>query len=1096
MLFADLSGFTAAAERMDPEEVHAFLEPLMEHLRSIVEMYGGTILNTMGDGFLAVFGAPVAHRDDAALGVRAALAGRDAVRSWSQRGGLSGIDFHAGVHTGWVFVAPTASGFDIVGDTVNTASRLASAAGAGTILVGEMTRTLSAGAIRFASLDPVAVKGKAAPLEVCEAVEAIPESPERFLRPRKTPFVGRAAERRTLDEAFRAVTGDERAQTVIVAGPPGIGKSRLVAEFVRPLDARVLVGRAIPYGDRMPWYAIASALRTLPELASVEESPSARTLLRTFVDGVLPDAGDDDREHVAHGLGLVLGFTPGLSPNHPAGRGLGLEIAAALRRFLAALAQQRPLVVVLEDLQWTDPEVAAFLRQIREDPPTGRFMLLGLVWDEALAAVGLEPDVSVGTIGERDGLDLVDALLPHAHVPDSVATALWARSEGNPLFLEEILKLLQDRGTLRAEGGRWALMETTRPEVPENVYLVVAARIDELPAEERRLLRDAAVCGPSFGRGVIAALGWGTEADPLLASLVERGLLYLSGDTDGFAFGHPVIRDVAYDGMPRMDRAQKHLSIADWIRAGAEGAAEPVETLAYHYGRAAAIGLFEASADVSPLATEYLSKAGDRALAQGAVREAESWYRQALELTPQSVERAKRDGRAALHPLLRHARALFELGRYDTARAQATLAFEVGRAVDDDAAQGEALLQVATLDSLFGAVQDARRLFGIARDMFGEAGDAVGIARVVQGLAETWRLTDTRQVIDKWGEAAELFGQAGDVASQSRVVRDIAYGLTPKGGSEFDRWFRESERLTELVGDRRSRIALERTRGFRSFYVGDWAAAVEPLQRALTMARDSGDVFVEVDAAFVLARIALAEGDRTRAAELGAGLLRLGRGLGLRRTEEEGLVVQALVAAREGRLDDAADHLQQARAALETIHADYEMVEVEHAEAVVALDAGRWEAALAGANELRVKLERFGDDLDGIRATLIAGRARLGAGAYREAADLFDEALRSEGSLPDIAALAGNARAEALAALGDGDGARSSLADPNDAFPEQSALFNEASAVIASREGDAEAAGAAMVRAIGAWQRLGRTVWAERAQDMLATIRAGKQLIT
>jgi len=1091
VVFADLSGFTSTAETMDPEEVHAFLEPLMDHLRSIVEMYGGTILNTMGDGFLAVFGAPVAHREDAVLGVRAALAARDAVRAWSQRGGIAGIDFHAGVHTGWVFVAPKETGFDIVGDTVNTASRLASAAGAGTILVGEMTRAMAAGAIRFASLDPVSVKGKAAPIEVCEAVEAIPESPERYLRPRKTPFLGREEERRPLEDAFRAVTSGTEARAVIVAGPPGIGKSRLVAEFVRQLDATILVGRAIPYGDRLPWYALASALRNLPEIASLEGAPSARQRLRTYVDGVLPDAGDDDREHVTQGLALVLGLSPATSSHHPAGRGLGFEIAATVRRFLAALSAQRPLVVVLEDLQWTDPEVAGFLRQVHADAPPGRFLLVGLIWDEALAATDLHADVTVRSMVEREGVELVGALLPDAQVPDSVARQLWDRSEGNPLFLEEIVKLLQDRGTLRAEGGRWALIDTTRPEVPENVYLVVAARIDELHAEERRLLRDAAVCGQSVGRAVLGALGWGDEADALLSSLVARGLLYASPESDDFSFGHPVIRDVAYDALPRMERAQKHLAIAEWVRGATAGGSEPVDTLAYHYGRAAAIGLFEASADVSPMATEYLTKAGDLALAQGAVREAESWYRQALELTPQSVERAKRDGHAALRPLLMHARALFELGRYDSARSQATLAFEVARAVDDDAAQGEALLQIAWLDSLFGAVEDARRLLGIARNMFEEAEDETGIARVVQGIGDTWRLSDTPRLVQMWGEAADRFGAAGDLASQNRVVRDIAYALTPKGGPDFDRWFRESERLVDVVGDRRSRIALERTRGFRAFYTGDWERAVAPLEEALSMARDSGDVFVEVDATFLLARVALAEGNRERARELGVALLRLGRGLGLRRTEEEGRVVHALVAAREGREDEAAEHLARARALLEEIKAEYEMLEVVHAEALIALDGGRWDLAIEKTREWRETVKRFGDDLEQVRATVLTGRARLGAGAFREAADLLDEALHEADGHPDTTAIAANALGEALAFLGDADGARRVLVGTSERFPEQVALFHEASGLVAAREGDTERAGAEMAAAVEAWQRLGRTVWADRAETLFAAIRDG-----
>jgi ATP/maltotriose-dependent transcriptional regulator MalT len=340
-----------------------------------------------------------------------------------------------------------------------------------------------------------------------------------------------------------------------------------------------------------------------------------------------------------------------------------------------------------------------------------------------------------------------------------------------------------------------------------------------------------------------------------------------------------------------------------------------------------------------------------------------------------------------------------------------------------------------------------------------------------------------------FAEAAELFGVANDAASQDAVVRNIAYLLTPKSGHEFERWQAESERLAAIGGDLRSRFSLLRTKGFRAFYLGDLEPARAWLEQSLAMARDFGDVFVEVDAAFLLARIALAEGDLGLAEELGGSLRRLGQGLGLHRTEEEGLVLHALVAARRGRSEEAADLLGRARAALEKVRAEYEMVEVAHAEAVVALEAGRWDDAIEWSEALGATTLRFDADLEQTRALLIAGRARLGAGRLAEAAEALREASARAGEREQtsLRRAADAALAEALALSGRIDEARAALdaaGDEPDRYPEALAMRLEADAIVAAHEDDRDRAQARLAAAVRSWELLGTTIWSARAAQL------------
>jgi class 3 adenylate cyclase/tetratricopeptide (TPR) repeat protein len=1082
VLFADLAGFTAAAESMDPEDVHRFLGPLMERLIGTAESYGGTLIHMAGDGFLAVFGAPVAHQDDAERAVRSALAMRDIVRSSGrERPEFAVSDLHAGITTGEVFVVPMRGGIDIVGDTANTAARLVGVAPSGIVLVGERTRAQTGHAIIYREWEPVVLKGKAEPVAAFEAV-ALADSPH--VQARRSPFVGRRSEVVRLTDAFERARADRRAEVAIVSGVPGVGKSRLVAQALTGLDATVLVGRGVPYGDRIPWLALGHGIRAHAGIREDDPSDDARAKLAVAVRAALGNSSDDERDDVERGLAPALGLTTGAEAHRSSGDELNRRIATAVRRFLCGLAASTPLVVVLEDLHWADAQLLAFVRWVYEEPWAASVTIVGLAWPEALGPLGLTTRshavITLGPLG-RDESDALVRLLLAGDVPAEVAGEVAERASGNPLFLEETLTLLRERGLLREEAGRWFLEGTSRTPVPESVHLVVAARIDGLGVDERRILRDAAVCGRVFSDSQLWALGWREETSGLLPSLAARELIEaepapgLGGAT--FVFKHAVIRDVAYESVPRAERASKHLAVADWLRRrAATGGDEPVELLAYHYGQAAAARL-GAAPQAGLLAATYLVRAGDRAAALRAFREAEAWYRQVLEINEPAASGSRDEAdRVATEALLKHADALWWLHRFDDARAASNKALLIARAASDERAEAEALLQLGRLDSLRGAMEQARELFTRAGNLFAHAGDARGRARVFHQTAETWRLTDITRMLAGIEEAARLYAAAGDWLAEHVCYEDLAYGCTTRRGVAFDGWFAKSLALVARAGDLRSRAALRRTEGFRSFYRGELRAAVAPLEEAMSLALQTGDAFVETDAAFLLARIRLSLGDRAAAGTLAGLLVRLGEARGLNRTAEEGHVVLARLALREGRPNDAEAHLTTADDFLAAIGAQREGVEVTLARTQIALERGFFAEAAAGAEAYRAEVLAHGDDLEEPVAVMLIARAQFGAGDLERAAALASEAneLAGESFHAEVAATAPLLGALIEARSGRVDEARRLLdgAPGADGFPEREAVRAETLALTGN---------GGWAAAVEAWERLGMTVWLARA---------------
>jgi class 3 adenylate cyclase/tetratricopeptide (TPR) repeat protein len=663
VLFADLSGFTTMAEQMDAEDVKALAHRCAERMSKEVRRFGGTVLNVVGDQVVAVFGAPVSHEDDAERAVRAGLAIRDC--SLAQSDGEP-IRVHVGINTGEVmagFVGPQERrDYTVMGDTVNLAARLMGVAPAATVLVGEETWRATRRTVRCRELPPVAVKGKQRPLPVWEALEA---SALAAVRPLGTaPLVGRDEELALLSGIWLKVVRESRPHLVTVLGEPGIGKSRLVAEFENRFcaDAQILHGRCLPYGEVLGYWALTTALKEAAGITAELGSDTARFKLNDLVHHTMTsDRAESDFHGDADELSRHLALLSGLdSSNDSAARPADQRILhASLRRFLEALARQKPLCLLLEDIHWADDALLDLIEFLASRAREAPLLIVTQARPELLqkrpnwgGGVRAYTSLAIEPLSQDAARELILALCRERDVPEKLAAEVGRGASGNPLFAEELVAMIAERGCGTG--------------VPSAIKALISARLDTLPAAERTALQLAAVFGKTFWRGGLESLG----ADPQLAALLEsleqkdfvRGQpgSQFRGDSE-YAFKHDLIRDVAYETLPRAERRLRHGQIADWIeRVAGEQLETYFDQLAHH----------ALSAAQDQRALDYLLRAADRARRTAAHRQEAALLGQAVEI---AAHLNQVDRLAELHA--RRGKAFIQLNLWAEARV------ELGKAV-------------------------------------------------------------------------------------------------------------------------------------------------------------------------------------------------------------------------------------------------------------------------------------------------------------------------------------------------------------------------------------------------------------------------------
>jgi class 3 adenylate cyclase/tetratricopeptide (TPR) repeat protein len=621
MVFCDVAGSTAFGDGADPEVLRSLMARYFDGMRAVIERHGGTVEKFIGDAVMAVFGVPQVHEDDALRAVRAAMEMQAELAELS-------IPARIGVNTGEVVANERDS--LVTGDAVNVAARLEQAAGVGHVLIGGDTYELVRSAVHAEPMEPLTVKGKAEPLAAWRLV-AVHEVRAAVPRRMDVPLVGRESELRLIEEAFDRAGRERRCHLFTVLGEAGVGKSRLVTELVRERDGvgRVLTGQCLPYGEGITYWPLAEMVRTASDAGADDDRLAARRGLEELL------AGDEQAAEVADRVACAIGLVDDTASAQ--------EIHWAVRRMFEVLARDRPAVVVFEDIHWAEPPLLDLIDHVAEWSRSSPFLLVATARPDLLdqrpswaggktnaTTIQLEP------LAAEDCGRLISALYPDRELADGQQARVIAAAEGNPLFLEQMVAML-------------AGAEDSDIVVPPSITALLAARLDQLSADDRLVVEAASVEGREFHRSALLALlpdSRHAGLDDSLQRLVRRELIDPAESQyradDAFRFQHQLIRDSAYNGVSKRDRAGHHEALAGWIgRAAGERADEYAEIVAYHLSEAVRYGR-ELGQPGGPL--EALSRraaalyrlAADRAVARGDLMAAAALVGHVGDLLPSS----------------------------------------------------------------------------------------------------------------------------------------------------------------------------------------------------------------------------------------------------------------------------------------------------------------------------------------------------------------------------------------------------------------------------------------------------------------------------
>ena len=684
VLFCDLVGSTALGEQTDPEALRALLGRYFERMSGIVESHGGTVEKFIGDAVMAVFGVPAVHEDDALRACRAAVEMRDALPTL-------GIQGRIGVNTGEV-VTGTAEKL-VTGDAVNVAARFEQAAAPGEVLIGASTHELVHGAVEAEPVEPLVLKGKAEPVAAFRllAAHAAPE------RRHDSLFVGRQAELGLLAGAWERALAEQRCELVTVVGEPGIGKSRLAAEALASSGARVVRGRCLPYGAGITYWPVVEVIKQLDVLPT---DPAAAAALRSLL-------GESDVGTSAE------------------------EIGWAFRKLLE---EQAPLVVVFDDIQWGEETFLDLIEHVALLSSGVPLLLLCMARPELLESRPTWPvRIRLEPLDGNDSDELIGT-----DVPAELQARIAAAAAGNPLFISEMVAMTQEVGA--------------EVEVPASLKALLAARLDQLDPAERRVLECGSVEGEVFHRGAVQALTpEEAQVTPRLAALVRRELIrsdrpQFAGE-DGFRFRHLLIRDTAYDALPKATRTELHERFAAWLEQRSD-LVELDEIVGYHLEQAAHYKLELGPPDpaLAERAGERLAAAGRRALWRNDVRAAELLIERALDLT--------RPTRLDVLLELDLADAVDKQGRPTQAAAITDAVAEQARTADDTT--GELLARVVAARYLSAVATDTvdelEQLAHQALPLLEQTGNHAGLASVWAAL---WDVASTRGCFEGCARASE-----------------------------------------------------------------------------------------------------------------------------------------------------------------------------------------------------------------------------------------------------------------------------------------------------------------------------------------------------
>ncbi len=1084
VVFADLSGYTAVAERLDPEAVKSLVERCLRRLGEEVERYGGRVDKYIGDNLMSIFGAPVAHEDDAERAVRAALGMQAAMAEIND--GLDdthGVSFalRVGVNTGEVLAGSMGREYTVIGDTVNVASRLETASRPGSVTVGERTYRATRDVVEYRPLEALDLKGKAEPVLAWEAVGLLTAQPVgRPLGRSEAPLVGRGEELHLLDSLYGRVVSEGRPHLVTVVGQAGVGKTRLQRELESALASRpdaptVRQGRCLPYGSSIVFWALGEVLRTECGIVDTDPADVAWQKLHQRVEEL--SCGGDNKRTAAL-MGRLLGIEAIGEPPLPDAQDpqrMRESFFAAVRTAIEAMARRNPLVLVFEDIHWADQGMLDLIEHLGQWV-RGPLMILCLARDELLerrpgwgggrrgaTSVFLEP------LTAQETRELIASLMPGG-APDSTLVPVVAeRAGGNPFFVEEMVRLLAEEG---GNGGS---------ELPDTVQGLLAARLDSLDPFERRLVQHAAVVGRTFWQESLASVAGeeGRDLTQALSALQEKDIFVpgegsaLGGEPE-LAFKHVLIRDVAYGMLPKAIRAKKHFQVGSFVeeRAGDRGD-EVVALLAEHYGRSAALGR-EARVEADDLerselkALHFLEAAGDAAMSFYSNSEAFAHYQAARDLgqrhDPEALARiGEKQGDAALR-----------LGRVDAA-------IEVWQECLEYQRRNENLTRLADLHRKIGSgywhkgdrraaiehhqkginllkdgppCMELVRLYEEAAWLYMQTGDnmlAIYASEKALRLAE--RLGETRAASRAHGIFGRVFGRIGDtVKARENLERAV----------ELARGSDESETILALLALGQHLEVSE----------ADYSNAEGAYSEALALAEEIGDVPAQVELHAALAWLAAHRADWASVRSYTDASARLSEQQGLASKLCLAFVLRGLLHWREGDWDEAEDLYRRAHQLAEQLGWSEAAFSALFGLATVLADRGDFAGAGTALGQALDICERAGLIAQSIQAIAaraevlaMAGKDEQAAEAAKEATELADRLHYPVG------------RAAALQAEGFATGNGEQLAAAREAWLEIGRPLDAARcALLAGRlllESDPDAAAPALEEVAAEFERLG-----------------------
>ena len=784
LVFCDVTGSTALGEALDPEIVRDVMSRYFDSARTVLERHGGTVEKFVGDAVMAAFGIPTVHEDDALRAVRAAIelgAEMTRLNAVLERDLGVRIAVRTGVNTGEVVAGDPSLGQDFAtGDAVVLAQRLESVAAAGEILLGDATYRLVKETVEVEPLPPLELKGRAAPAGAWKLTGVSGAAAGRQF---DSGFIGRRGELAQLTHAFRDAVGRRRCRIVTVLGEAGVGKSRLVTEFAATVagEALVLEGRCLPYGRGITYWPVLEIVRAAAGVTQADGTDTARQKIGALLEDERDAAVVAERLADAAGLGSTGSRSE--------------ELSRAVRRLFEVLSRRRPLLVVLDDVQWAEAtllDMIEYLAGWTRDCPMLVCCLARPDLLDVRPSLHDAAEIQLAPLTADEAQLLIESAL--GLLDEQAVGEIVRLTEGNPLFVEEMLRMLVDEESLVRQEHGWRLIrESTPMHVPATIQAVLAARLDRLPEEELAVLQRAAVIGQEFWWGAVTELcpeGERSEVAGRLHVLLRRRLIHphrsaIVGE-DGFRFGHILVRDTAYESIPKRVRSELHERFGAWIEAhAASGVQRYDEILGYHLEQAFRYRVELSRVDdwargVASRGGTSLATAGRRALSRSDVPAAVSLLERAVSLLADG-------GVAQADVVVDLGRALRERGDLLESDAVFAAAIEAAENAGDGVVAERARIERSALRLNLDEEFDVEAVLALADRAiatFEQAGDELGLARAWRLVADVhWlrcRLTERKEVLERALVHAERAGDQIEISAITAGLCGVALlGPTP-----------------------------------------------------------------------------------------------------------------------------------------------------------------------------------------------------------------------------------------------------------------------------------------------------------------------------